>query len=251
MKASEHFAFANLSKKEWDYTEAVDLVYRQSERKSGKDNDDETRRRVEDFYKYLPRRNQAKFVTNGIIFFEDILVIDDKGDVLHSYPHIFIDFKPSKGPFRGFRYLLDINGRSIELDDNKFKQIKVFPQRFPEIKKGKVHKNKSIRWDSDTLRIFKAGTDHVSVLFDVDGKYDFLNVRDVILVSDEETDNAKIFIRVTYKYSTTVKKYLKDNKYLLKETKESIDRQVGRKIKSNESMTVFEFEKVYDWQIED
>lgn len=251
VQTREHFAFADLSKKEWDYTEAVDLVHRRSEQKHGKYKVDENRRRVEDFYKYLPKNNQAKFVIRGIIFFEDILVIDDKGDILHDYPHIFVDFKASKGPFRGFRDFLEINGLEIELDDNKFKRVKVFPQKFPEIKKGKVHKDKSIRWDSDTLRIFKASTDRVSVLFDVDGKYDFLNVRDVILVSDEETDKAKIFIRVTYKYSTTVRKYLKDNKYLLKETKENIERQVGRKIKSNESMTVFELEKVYDWQIKD
>ncbi|MHA2314882.1 MAG: hypothetical protein ACXACF_06295 [Candidatus Hermodarchaeia archaeon] len=251
VKAKEHFAFADLDKKEWDYTKAVDLVHRQGEQKYGKVIIDETRRRVEDFYKYLPRRNQAKFMIEGIIFFEDILVIDDKGDISNSYPHIFVDFKPSKGPFRGFWYYLEIDGQKIELDDNEFKRVKVFPQKFPEIKKGKVYKRKTIQWDSETLRLFKVSTDRISVLFDVDGKYDFLNVRDVILVSDKEEHKEKVFIKVTYKYSTTVKKYLKDNKYLLRESKESIERQVGRKVKDNESMTVFEIEKVYEWQIKD
>ncbi len=260
IEIGKYFAFADLGKKKWDYTKAVDLVSRRGEQRYRNEDDDEVRKKVDNFYRYLPKSNQAKFVIEGIIFFEDILVIDGKGDSLHSCPHIFVDFKLLREPFRGFWYFLEINNRKIELDEDEFKRVKVFPKKFPKIKKGKVYKDKSIQLDSETFRIFKRNVDYVSAFFDIDKKYNFLNVRDIILVSseekDQEKDQEKVFIRITHKYSITVKKYL-DN--AIKEhqvnssrsyLRKTIEKQVGRKINNQESLTVFEFEKIYAFQMD-
>ena len=31
-----------------------------------------------------------------------MLVIDDKGDEWHKFPHIFVEFQGNRGPFTGF-----------------------------------------------------------------------------------------------------------------------------------------------------
>lgn len=251
VEVKRYFAFADFDKKEWDYTKTVDLVPRRSEQQHRNDQDHDIRKKVEDFYKYLSRRNQAKLVVKGIIFFEDILVIDDKGDILHDYPHIFVDFRPENGSFRWIWGSLEIDDQNIIVEDSKFKRIQIFPQIFPAIKKGKIYKNKSVKWDPETLRLFKAHSPLIENLFDVNGKYDFLNIGDVILISEKETDQEKTFVRVTYKNVITVKKYLDNHKRFTLGgiQRESIERQIGRKVKDNENITVFELERVWEWQL--
>jgi len=247
--ARERYAFVDLKKKEWDYSMVVDLVNRQSDREKNQ-RDHKKGDRVRDFWRHLPRRNQAKLVVRGMIPFEDILVIDNKGDILYQFPHIFVDFKPRKGPFRAFWYYLDTNGQKVELSDD-FKKIKVFPaeSKFPEAKKGKLYKNKSIEWDQETLRLFKINTDIVNVLFDVDGKYAFLKPRDVILVADADSNNERSFIEITYRYETTVGKYFKNHKELY--VKRNLERQIGRGIKNKEKLSILEFDRAYEWQFKD
>lgn len=245
----EHYAFVDLEKKKWDFTKAVDLVNRQSARERNQQ-DYKKGDTVRDFWRHLPRCNQAKLVIRGIIFFEDILVIDDKGDILHQFPHIFVDFKPHKEPFKGFWYYLDINGQEIELEDD-FKKIKVFPpeSKFPEVKKGKLYKDKSVQWDQETLRLFKINNNIVTVLFDVDGKYSFLKPRDAILVAGADSNNEASFAEITHKYETTIGEYLKKHKepYF----KENLERQVGRSVKNKEKLSIFEFDRAYEWQFRD
>ncbi len=247
----ERFAFVDLDKKEWDFTNAIDLVYRQGEmqkqaRRGNRDNDKEER--VRDFWRHLPRKNQAKLTIKGIILFEDILVIDDKGDILNQLPHVFVDFRPHKGPFRAFWHYLEVGGEQFELDDESFKKIKVFPStsKFPKVVKGHLYKDKSINWDQETLRLFKINNDIVTVLYDVDNKYAFLKPRDAILVTGAGSNNDPTFIEITHKEETTVGEYLKEHNQSF--VKEGIERQVGRSVKNDEKLSALEFERAYEWQ---
>lgn len=247
----ERYAYVDLDKKVWDFTKAVDLVYRQGEmqkqaRMGSRNNDKEER--VRDFWRHLPRKNQAKLTIKGVISFEDILVIDDKGDIINQFPHIFVDFKLYDGPFRAFWYDLEVGGKQFQLDDKIFKKIKMFPpiSKFPKVVKGKLYRDKSIEWDQETLRLFKVSHDLVTVLYDIDGKYSFLKPRDAILVKGADSNNEQTYVEITHNEETTVEKYLKEhNKPFVKE---GLERQVGRNVKDSEKLTVYEFERTYEWQ---
>jgi hypothetical protein len=105
-----HFAYIDLAKKEFDFAPAVSLIFRESDSdKEGKAQND-IRRRVEDFWEHLPRQNQATFCRDGLIRYDEMLVIDDKGDVSHKFPHLFVDFKGPSGPFAGFYEHVEAEG---------------------------------------------------------------------------------------------------------------------------------------------
>lgn len=99
--------------------------------------------------------------------------------------------------------------------------------------------------DDETWRLFRIATGVIeNNIFDVDSKYDFLKSRDTIGVSGVDTTNEANFLRITHKYTTTVKEYMKDKR---QDEKESIERQVGRKVKDSEKINVYEFERTYNF----
>lgn len=248
VQTKKYYAFADYDKKEWDCTKAVDLVVRQG-RQQNTDENDKIKEKVGDFYKYMPRDNQAYLSQKGLLFFEDILIVDEHGDVSNSYPHIYAEFVHQKGPFRSYCYKMEMNGQihqAFYLNDS-FKRVKIFPHVFPEIKKGKVYEDKMVEVAPETLSFFKTGYGSIKDLLDVDGKYKFLNVKDIIWVASGEKEQEKVFIRVTFKYTTTVNNYMSKTGYF----KGFIEKQVGRNLKDNEDITVYEIERAYDWQIKD
>ena len=79
-RAREWYAYVDAQKKEWDFTKTVDLSPRRH------DLDDLNARRgqdagkkIEHFWRHLPFRCQAKFTVYGLVKYEDMLIIDDKG----------------------------------------------------------------------------------------------------------------------------------------------------------------------------
>jgi len=249
----KYYAYIDQEKKVFDYTEAVDLVNRQSDHlahRSPSPEEYEKRDRVVDFWQHLPRINQAEFIIDSLLPFGDMLVIDEKGDAFNNFPHIFIDFpaKPSKDSiFPKSRSFLKYRNENVEIKDDGYTRKKFFPQVFSEIKYGKVYMSKPVEWDKESLRVFQTSGDIVRSLFDVDGRYEFLNPRDVILVTGTEDRGEKKFIKITYKYKTTMADYLKINGGNF--ARESIERQVGRKIDDGEQLTVFEFERTNEWAL--
>ena len=243
----EYYAYVDIHKKEYDFTKVVNLINNQKkvDRKDEIHND--LYNKVEDFWKHLPRKNQAKFIFDGIIPFEDMLVIDDKGDVKYDFPHIFIEFGLHHRMFKSGLEFVKINNQNIYIHDEEYKRIRFFPSAFPIIKKGRVYKNKSINLENETLRLFKVGNGIIDTLFDIEGRYNFLKPRDIILVSDAEHKDEKKYLEITYKYTITVKKYLTEKNNSV--ARGDIERQVGRSIKNNDTLNVYEIVKVYEWQI--
>ena len=84
----------------------------------------------------------------------------------------------------------------------------------------------------------------------MDGKYDFLETRDVISVANTGGDRKdKEYVEITYKRNLPVKDFLKgddEGNYL----KGEIERSVGRQIKPNEKITVLEFKRTYEWKFD-
>jgi len=245
----EYYAYVDPVKKVWDYTSAVDLVYRK------RDEDDrekvlELRRRVEDFWDHLPRRNKAKLIVDGLIKFDDMIAIDAKGDSLFEGPQLFVDLKPKLGPFCGFQdYIRTEEGQHFDLSESKYKKIKKFPKEFPDPKIGTIYKDKAVEFDSATLSMFKHASDQLHEFYDCDGKYDFLKQRDVIHVAETDEGDGPQFIQITHKFTSKAAEYLKDNG----ETdyrKRAIERQIGRTLVPENCVTVFEFKRVYRYQFE-
>jgi hypothetical protein len=198
--------------------------------------------RIRSFCRYLPRMNQAYLLVRGIIFFEDILIIDDKGDSINAFPHIFVDFTAKTGPFRWLSSSLKNNSEEIEIGD-EFKRISFFPKVFPESKPAIKITDRVIRLDEQSAREFRTRY-FLRCLFDVDRKYEFLDQRNIVRVENvnPEPDEKETFIEITSKYKIMAKEFLDRNQgdgYRMQ-----IERQINRQMEDSEEITVLEFEIV-------
>jgi hypothetical protein len=247
---AQYFAFVDRRKKTWDYVSSENLIRRQTEDDEDparSKEDFENREKIRNFWRYLPRDNQAQLVLQGVISFEDMLVIDEKGDAEHLFPHIFIDFRTQSGPFRFFFRSLRIGNQETPLND-EYKQVPVFPATFPPPRKRKVYRDRAVQLDEDSRRRFGSSYSLKS-LFDVDGKYGFLDQGDVIRVEGVKppADDKEAFIEITCKYETGAKEYVTERP----ELREQIEKQTGKKLNDNDALTVLEFEHAWSWQLKD
>jgi len=183
-----------------------------------------------------------------MVRFDAMAVIDEKGDSWHQFPHIFVDFQGSSGPFVGFLEFLEKNGNQISLKD--YARKKLFPESFSQPRLGEVHRFKSIVWDDETHRRFKEQYDRFYSLYDCDGKYGFLMPGDVIPVANAKNSTGEIeYIRITHKVTKKMKTYLEENKEIFNLGKQ-IEQQVGRAIHADENVDIYEFKRAYKWEFE-
>jgi hypothetical protein len=237
------FAYIDINKKVFDFTEKIDIVYRETNLNEHDPQVFIDRQLVNNFWKYLPRENQAYFVVDGMILYEDMLVIDDKGDIYHNFPHIFLDLQSKKNLFGRVWEMFQVGDKQFHLRDENYKRVKVFPSVFKEMQIRNVYKDRPIQWDQETLRQFNTRHDQVTTLFDIDKKYNFLKPRDAILVPSVKLAGDDVYLEITHKYKTTIKEYIEkhDGPFV----RESIERQVGRKVDDNEKIDILEFDRTY------
>lgn len=238
----EHFAYVDHIKKEYDVSKVVSLIYRESDTEEERELQRNVQENVKDFWEHLPKANQAHFIENGLVRFDEMMVIDDKGDSLYQFPHIFVDFS-GRGPFEGyFRHLKTERGNCL-LDN--YKKVEIFPASFPKPKIGKLHKEKEISLERHFLHRINYGKDDFTTLYEVDGKYDFLKTCDVIGVPHPENAGGKNYIEITYKKSLKLKDYLLSNP-----SKEySVQEQLGKNLGPEDIINVYEFKRV--WNVRD
>jgi hypothetical protein len=140
VNAYRHFAYLDRSKKEFDFSPAVSIILRESDTAEEKKEQADEREKVEDFWLHLPLRRQAMMVRNGLVRFDKMLLIDEKGDNWNQFPHIFVDFM-ERGPFDDAFQFGEVKGSGYgedgEYDLNDYTQIKIFPDVLPEPKIGK------------------------------------------------------------------------------------------------------------------
>lgn len=246
VEVAERFAVVDVHAKQWDFEDTLNLLNRQSDDDEIRKDHFEKEEKIRSLWRYLPRANQAHLTINGLIGFDDILAIDDKGDSLFPFPHIFADFTTQTGPFRSFFDFLKIDRERVYLSD-EYKRVELFPK--VSLPKGKVYRDRSVDLASATGRRLPHEYS-VRDIFDVDGKYAFLDQRDVIRATGTEPTGAPAeerFIEITHKYQTLVKDYLSAHP----ERRNLIESQIGRKPDEAEKLTVLEYETVYDWQLKD
>ena len=248
-KTHRFYAYIDQEKKEYDFTAEIDLINRADvygDEKARQLRQDK-RDLVNDAWDFLPKGNQGHFSVNGFVRFENVSVIDDKGDTIYEMPHLFVEFVGENGPFKGFEEILEISNSHIRLG-KKWKRVQIFPIKIEKIKYGKVYKENPLELDPDTLNSFKEYKEDFIALYDVDGRYDYLKQFDIVQVkNDKEQD--KQYIQITHKFKTKISKYLQLNNQTFW-IRNRIKSQLGRDFNDNEDINVTEFRRMSSFRLE-
>ncbi len=252
LNVHEYFAYRDQVRGEWDMTQELNLARRsEDDDHERRRSDHDLRERIESFWHFLPHANRATFVRNGLVKFEDIAVIDDKGDSEFKFPHIFVDFHDSKGPFVGFAEYLRIHEHHHDSLEG-LKRIEHFPSKFDAPRIGTVHDRK-LKVPSLASRILLAGNASMHSLYDVDGRLDFLAVADVIAVEGQEGKARGLeettLIQITNKRMMKGKIFLEG---LMEDPslKHRVEEQIGREVTEEDQLRIVEFKVTYQWAIE-
>ena len=247
VEVAKYFAFHDPIKKEWDYSDTVNLVPRQVDEEEREQSHD-LRQNVEGFWEFFQKANQTMFVVNGVVRFDSIAVIDSEGDLLHKFPHIYVDFQGDR-TFVGFHEYLEISEhhhKSVE----GLERAKKFPATFSKPRVGTIYRDKTIQLNDRTLALFKSGNRLFDTIYDCDDRYQFLNPSDVIGVDKTEvSDTKRILIKITNKRQERGEDFLK-RREVDPMAGRGVEEQIGRNLDSNDTITIYEFKIVYEWQLE-
>jgi len=252
LSVNDYFAYRDVSRAEWDMTRALNLARRDEEEdREQRRSDRELRDRIEAFWHFIPHANRAHYVRNGLIRFEDIAVIDDKGDSEFEMPHIFVDFHETNGPFCGFAEYLRIHEHRRESHEG-LKRIDYFPAQFDAPRIGTVHVNK-LNVAMRDARLTSAANARMQALYAIDDRFDFLAVADVIGIPGTEgklgTAGEPILIQITHKSLTSGKAFLEsltDDPTLMHEARQ----QIGRDVAESDELRILEFKTTHQWVID-
>ncbi|HQS58361.1 MAG: hypothetical protein B7Y56_09690 [Gallionellales bacterium 35-53-114] len=244
-----HYAYIDKTKDEWDFIKAVNNVIpaHNFERRRNLDKE-ELGISVKGFWELLPRAKKATFIRNGLIRFDSLAFIDDKGDSEYKCPHLFVDFHSNNGPFSRTQEYLELNPHRYE-SLKGLKRATIFPKTFQKPSFGAVYVDKFLSLDDRTRNTLKYNSDGIT-LYDSDKKYAFLKPTDVIGVEKTgDKDVEKKLLKITNKRVATGMELLD----LCQEDpplKQQIESQIGRELKLGDKIDVIEALVIYDWQIE-
>ena len=197
---------------------------------------------VRDYWERLPLENQAMYYSNGIIRYENMLVIDDKGDSWKEIPHIFVDFEGGS-PISGSYQYLERGQREIDLDG--FSRKTVFPDIFPEPQFGKIYHEEGLALPEalcEQYVNFRGGD--LNKLFDVDGRFAHLKPNDVVAIKFGKHDDR--FLQITHRYKLAGADLLENRPELVWTVKQHI----GRDPSASDLIEVLECRGCYKHQWE-
>lgn len=230
LKARERYAYYDSVKKEWDFTLEVDLRPRRHDpHLTGQGARDDKDLRVEGSWRHLKRSVQARLKVYGFVPYDEILLIDEKGDPSYPSPHLYLDFG-DRGPIRGFAEVLTQGYREIGGDEiQNLKQAKVFPAKFPALPtKRTIH-----RWSDLGL------PDKIPVglrtLYSFDGKLSSLKEWDVVSRPNPKGGYEE-HQEITHVYESTVAVEIEGAGHL----RTFMADFAGRDIRDDEAVVIFE-----------
>ena len=241
----EYLAFMDMEKKEWDYFNEYDFVRDENEEGDKRKERIEKHDLINDVWEFYPRRNKGHILIEGLVKYTDIGAVDEKGDILHNYPHIYVDFDKEKGPFARFINILKIGDKEILLTD-EYNRVNIFPKKIEKQKMGKIYKTKKILLNPESYKEFKEY--RLDTLFESEGKYSFLNPRDVILVVNQNNESEDDYIQITYKVKMKIIDYLEQSPESSR-VRMRIRPQLSRDYSDNEEINIYEFKRYYDSQL--
>ena len=157
-KYRDFYAFVDQATKEWDYCSFVDLTVRRHpiDVANARRNQEEGQA-VEHYCRHFPREVQAKLIVYGYVAFDDMLIIDERGDPEYPQPHIFLEFNERTGLFRGTVANVRLGGESYSVAaiEAAFKRVRRFPERFPPPKEANRRSATSFTLPPDMARRLK------------------------------------------------------------------------------------------------
>lgn len=240
--ARERYAYFDHDAKEWDFTPAVDLVHRKQDRtEEERKKTEEERKKAERFWRHLPRKFQAKIMVYGFVSFDDMLIIDDKGDTKYTDPHIFLDFG-AHGPFQYvFANLFHRRETFHESEFRRFKKVPIFPEHFPELVEGRTRDLNGLGLRHEYAKLFE----HLTIAATIYsfGSIKDLSVNDRIQIPKDQRDRNSYdkFAEVTHVYQTTAGALLKEfGEYFQTQLKLS----AGKQVAEEDEVTVYELHEV-------
>jgi hypothetical protein len=243
----KHFAFHDPVKKEYDYSDVVNLVHRQADDDRKEIHD--LRERVEDFWEFFRKSTRAMFIVDGFVRFDSIAVIDSEGDSLHKFPHLYVDFQGNRGSFRSFYEYLEIN-KNYHKSVEGLQRTNRFPRTFSKPRVGIIHRDKTLQLNDRALALLKKGSDWMDAIYDCEDRYQFLTPSDVIGVDKTaDMDGGTTLIKITNKRQENGKDYL-ERRQVDPMAGRGIEEQIGRELVPNDTITIYEFKLVYEWQLE-
>ncbi len=242
-----YFAYIDPEKKEWDFSKEMDLLPRQVESDVARRKQGEGRELVEGVWDFLPKANQAYFSIDGLVEYADIAIVDDKGDVVHEFPHVYVAFQGKTGPFAGFIETFKIGENEIELTKD-YKRIKMFPDKFSTPTLGKIYEDKPLTLDPATQEDFKK-YGRITALYAADNRYKHLKPKDVVPIAGIGEASGAEYIQITYKSNARIKDYLAHHpdSYTARRL---IRQQLGREFDESEEIYIYEFKRIYQWALD-
>jgi len=248
LSVGKYYAYGNEDSNEWDYSKAVNLVRSNTRRSRSRGSDENQELSVKGCWEKLRHSTRARFIRNGLVRFDSILLVDDKGDIEYECPHLYVDFDSERGPFWGYAQYLELSkSRTLEIDS--LKRVDTFPDEFPSPSFGSIYSDRQIMLDERSGAMYQPGSSEIS-LYRLDNEFAFLSPDDVIGVEGVKSrDSEKHYIKVTNNYEVKGKELLDS----LSEDplgKEIVENQIGRKVKSRDIIFVTEALAIYDFQIE-
>lgn len=244
VSAQEEYAYYDRLQKTWDVTRAVNVA-RDTQRR---DPEDKRLLAVKGFWELLPRRNRAMLITEALVRFDSIALVDDQGDADHKCPHIFLEFDPQRGPFAGvFQYLKLNEHHSEGIDD--LSRASVFPSEFSIQSFGTIHKDQSIAVDGDVRAALRGASGDITV-YDLQKRYSFLKPTDIVAIEGaKDHDGQQVLVKITsiraMKGAELIALF--ENEFSLRP---AIERQIGRELKAKDDVDVIEAMVIHRWQIE-
>ena len=196
---------------------------------------------IQDFWERLPHANQVMFHLNGIISYEDMLVIDDKGDTWNEVPHIFVDFVDGS-PISGTLAYLERGANDFGIDDMKRKDM--FPDIFPKPTFGTIYEAEPLALPETLAKQHVNFSGDLKRLFDANGRYDHLQPTDVAVVRYGQKEER--FIQITHRYEVTKVDVERDHPNWLWD----VQQQIGREPSNDDVYIVIEFRNCYQHQWE-
>lgn len=239
------YAFIDKAKKIYDLAQPSFTLNNPYARRPETLSDRQNREKLDLARKYwemLPRKNQGVFHLNGIIRYEDMLVIDDKGDSWNDLPHIFVDFA-NGSPVSGTVAYIENAQEEVVLDEYEIERV--FPEVFTEARFGRIYDEDGLALpDSVSERFVNFRGGDLNSIYDVDGRFSYLEPNDVVAVRFGQ--KGERFLQVTYRYKLAGEEILRDSPELTWE----VSQQIGRQLEASDIINVIEVRNCYkhEWE---
>lgn len=245
VKLAEHFAYVDRSAKRFAYDASCNLARTSSQLESHDRAWHEARSIAEREWEHLPARMQARYYRNGMIRYEDILIVDDKGDTFHRVPHLFVDFDRLDGPIAGTYEYAEVGSEHVGLRD--FDRLADWPVAKVAAGFGTIFPINAIRLTESQRRMLGSSRVGVQTLYDLDGDLAIVKPRDVLTIAPPSSrDTEPVFLEVTHVESMSVA----DFTALAPENGWRLEQAVGHSASPEATVTLYEMRVRYSFQIE-